>query len=562
MSLATAFPKMKSPVSDQMADRIISAMAEKMKPAANRYEAAMPSSPDRPYIPAYTRDARYDATSYVRWEICRKVRYYRRNTWLLPRLEEVDVKYSVGPNGLSVTPASYDSEWNKRMEEAFLEWCEAPFRDSSLPMSKGHRLMAREVHDDGEVFANLTSLKWMGQPSKPAVELIESHRISSPGGEYGWEERNQNVIDGVILGRDAFGKLVGRAAGFSVRDGVEGESWRDIPAFDGTRPAAGGVVHVFDPDRIGMYRAISAYAPILNETADLELLAALEMDKAKTNSEFAGFIKTWNGELPDNFQRTVSGLGIRGEPRVPGTADDADLQKRIEQFRKVISARLVGLKPGEEPVFPANPSPSAAQQWLWKLTIEKICAARGIPMLLVLPDSIQGTVARAILDDANLTFRSRFRNYAIAAHAFYMYFASWAIYNVKGLQNPPADWRKCHITSPRACNVDVGRNSAAMLAEWAMGKTNLTDIASSEGTTARKLLEKKADDVGLTKTIATEKSAQWGVEIQPAEIMQNIGEVAALINPPAMETEEDEEKAGTHGTRPSDPNKKTQTEEV
>lgn len=253
----------------------------------NRYEAAIPSTPDRPYLPAYVRDARFDATSFTRWELSRKARYFRRNSWLVKRLQDVEVKYTVGPNGLSVVPESSDHEWNKRISEAFHEWCGAPFVNSLASFGQGQRLMRCEAHIDGEVFVNCTRIKKKGTQSIPAIELIESHRCSSPGTEYDWPQEGQSNVDGVELGRDESGELTGRPIGYHLRSGVDGEKWNLFPAFSYDNPYAGGIIHLFDPDRIEMFRGISPYAPILNETADLELLAALEMDRAKQNSEDA-----------------------------------------------------------------------------------------------------------------------------------------------------------------------------------------------------------------------------------------------------------------------------------
>lgn len=493
----------------------------------NRYEAALPS-PGRPFIPGFAQDARFDATAFTRWELARKVRYYFRNTWLLPRLAEEDVKYTCGPHGLSVTPASSDSEWNKRMDEAFQEWCESPFRDSSIPMSQGHRLLWKEAHMDGEVFASCTRLKMRGEQSKPAIELIESHRCSSPD-LFGIG--SEMIVDGVQLGLDANGIAIGRPAGYHIRDGVEGDTFRLVPAFNNQRPSSGGVIHIYDPERIGMYRAVTGYASILNQTADLELLAGLEMSRAKANAEDAKIFESWNGELPPHMQGTGSGsfLPVSGQPAIPGTTVDKELEKRVSQMRTILGSRIVAVRPGEKMNYPENPSPSAAQQWLWKLVIAQICTARSIPMMLVLPESIQGTVGRAVLDDAHLSFLAKFSIMSRVARQFYWFFADWARYNVPGLTDAPADWKRCKVTPPRACNVDKGKNTAANLASIAAGTRTYGDEAADDGTTAESRFRRKAVEIGLAKQIAAEVSKEMGVEVLPAEIIGNIADIAQRL---------------------------------
>lgn len=500
---------------------------------SNRYEASLPSSPSRPYVPAFVRDARFDATSYARWEICRKVRYFFRNTWLLPRLQEEDVKYTVG-SGLQIEAASSDSDFNNRLMDAYLDWCESPYRDSDRSMRGGHRLSWREAHMDGEVFENCTFLKLPGKAAQPIIELIESHRVSSPGQEYDYPQDGQNIIDGCQLGLDAFGNLIGKPTGFHIRAGVEGSEWKFRPAFDFQNPTAGGIIHVYDPERIGMYRAISPYAPIINETEDLTLLAALEMDRAKGNAELAAIFTTWNGEMPRGFQGAAAGVrssGLPGEPTVPGGIDDKYIDEKIKQFRKVISARFIGMKPGEDVKFPENPSPSAAQQWLWKLTIHKICAARNIPMLLVLPDSIQGTVARAILDDAHLSFIAKFQIAARAARFKYLFFADWAIRNLPQLAKAPPDWRKCKVTPPRACNVDVGRTAAANALDIATGIKSYDDVTLPDGSTAKHRHQRKAVNIMEAQLAANEVNKNHGLPenpLQPVTLEQIIEPLASV----------------------------------
>lgn len=507
-------------------------------PAVNRYEAAIPGSPDRPYLPAFVRDARFDANSFTRWELARKARYERRNNWLMKRLQDVDVKYTVGPHGHVVIPASSDADWNAAMLEDYTAWCEAPFRDSALPMFQGDQLARKEMHIDGEVFENCTYLKMPGMASIPAIELVESHRVSSPGVEYEYPELGKDIVDGVQLSRDEGGELYGKPGGYHVRLGMDGEKWSYVRAFDPKRPIAGGMIHVCDPDRIGMARMVSEYAPVLNEISDLFLLWNFELDRAKANSEVAAIYQSLNGELPDTF----SGSGIQGLPAgslpgmgVPGGMSDEELRKKLDQFRKVISAKWLATKPGETITFPENPSPSAATQWLWRFFIERVAIARNIPMILVLPESIQGTVSRAVLDDAQIGFIGQFAINARAARMKYRFYASWARYNRPKLADAPADWDKCHVVPPPAINVDFGRNMNAMLAGIAFGIYDYDDIIGKDGSTAETRFLKKGRNILKGKIIAkklTEEAAKLGhadISVKAEEIMGNIAEVAQMM---------------------------------
>lgn len=462
------------------------------------------------------------------------------NNWLLATLEEKDVKYTVGPFGHIIKPHSSDPEWNKYAAEEYGLFCEAPFRDSDLTMAQGHRLSRKEMHVDGEVFENLTFLKISGQQSVPAVELVESHRVSSPGMEYDYSRADSDIVDGVQLSRDANGQLYGKPAGFHVRLGTEGEQWIFRKAFDVRRPGLGGMLHLGDPDRIGMARYISKYAPVLNEIADLTLLWMFEMDRSKSNSEVAAIWKTFSGQVPgSNFDG--GGLpesSIPGQLNVPGSYNDEEITKKLKEFRKVISARWLAVKPGEDMEIKDNPNPSASQQWLWKFVIERVCVTRGIPMVLVLPDSMQGTTLRAVMDDAQIGFTSQFAINARSAVMKYRFFMDWARYNRPKLADAPGDWMQCRVVPPPQINVDFGRNMQAMIAGIDAGIYDYDSVVTKDGGTADDRFLAKARQVGRAKQIAAQVTAEMGVEVKPEEIMGNLAEITALLaknNPPATE---------------------------
>jgi capsid protein len=485
----------------------------------NRYEGANPSTPERSWIPAFVRDARFDANSFSRWELTRKIRYFERNVWLVQALQREFIKWTVGPNGLPVIPSSSDTDWNERMLESYQEWCESPCLDSTITMSQAHKQMAGESHIDGELFIAKTRSKVSGQASRPAIQLVESHRVSSPGHEWSMayaqqgiaspSETDRNVVDGVQLGLDSRGKAT-KPIGYWVRESFEGDAW--------VFRSVAEVHHVFDPTRVGMYREITPYHACLNTLHDLDDLEAMEMQKAKANSEVANILKNSTGEIPPSMVRRERYLG---KAVAPGKADE-DFNKRLEMYRKVLGSRTIALKSNEDLAQLTSTNPSAATQWYWRYKIGQICAAQGIPMILIFPEmieSIQGTVVRGIYDNAHEFFRSKFFVFAHAARDVYRYYANWARYNDPRCVDAPADWAKCHVIPPRAVNVDIGRNSAAMLSELAAGTTNYDRVYGMQGSTAEVGLRQKARNVALIKRIAKEEG------VEPAEIAAPLGDV-------------------------------------
>lgn len=503
----------------------------------NRYEAAAFSSPDRGWVPSFVRDARQDANSFTRWEMFRKIIYFEANSWLAGRIGEEYVKWTVGPNGLSVIPHSSDSEWNKRMGEAYNVWCESPFLDSTLTMAQGHRLIARSEHFHGGLFIAYTHLKERGKAARPAIQLIESPRCSSPGQDFNISDNADGIVDGVQLMKNSDGKFT-KPGGYWIRDTFEGDEW-NFRSVD-------NMLHVFDPKRIGMYREITPYHAVLNGLQDMHELDVLGMQRAKQIAEVAYWISTASGELDADKMRLAR---YSGSPQgTPGTGETFDqFQKRTEMFRKTMGAKVATLRLGEKVDQFSSESPSVTEQWYLVYKMGQITGASNVPLILIFPElieKIQGTAVRGILDNAHEFFRGKSCMFSTAAIRNYRFFANWARYNVPNLADAPADWDKADVILPRAVNVDSGRNMASDLAAFAAGAKSLDDIAGSQGTTAEVLLRKKARNIAMAKQIAIEATKEFKVEVKPEEILGSIADIVQkLAQAEQMEKANEESEA-------------------
>lgn len=504
----------------------------------DRYEGAQPSSPQRTYLPAFVRDARHDANSFSRWEMSRKIRYFERNTWLVKALRDEDVKWTVGPNGLQVIPASSDDEWNKWMLEDYLAWCQSPCLDSTITMPQVHKQIAGECHVDGELFVNETFRRFRSRPSEPAIQLVRSHRVSSPGQDYSYRDE-ADIVDGVQLGKDQTGKVVG-PVGYFVRDGFIDSEWN----FRGIEV----MHHVFDPKTVGLYRCVTPYHACLNTLHDLDDLEMFEMQRAKSNAEVSNILTNPAGEIPPQTLRQ----NRWNQSSSTSNPSDADLEKRTEMYRRILGSRTIALKSGEKLEQFDNRNPSAATQWYWRYKIGQICSAVRVPMILIFPDMIgvsQGTVVRGIYDDAHESFREKYFIYAHAARRMYRFYANWARYNRPKLVDAPADWDTCHVIPPRAVNVDVGYTADTTIAKLLAGLTDYDTEAGSHGSTAEVIFRRKARQVALIKRIAQEESERSGFEVKPgeiagqlADILQKLAAAKQAAAPAGDEGEESKEK--------------------
>lgn len=478
----------------------------------NRYEAAQPSSPKRSWIPGFMRDAKIDANSWSRWEMTRKIRYFERNVWLVSANRDTHVKWTVGANGLGVVPASSDVEWNKAMLESYEEWCEKPCIDSTIPMRQVHRQIAGTCHLENDMFVHKTRIKNNCEPTKPAIQLIESHRCSIPGQAYSTKD-DPEKIDGVEMGKDEFGRNVG-PVGYWILDDELMTQW--------AYRSVNEMHHIFSPERIGMFRGITQYHSVMNTLHDLDDLEGFAMERAKNISEVSYVLTSPSGEINRDIRRAKKfGFGL-GESSLPLDPKEDEMAQRMSLYRKVLGARVMALKTGEKMEQHALESPSVAEQWFWRYKIGQVSKAAGIPLALIFPElieTINGTIVRGIYDDAYETFRGYFFLYAAAAINIYRFWANWARYNDPRCVDAPADWKKCHVVPPRAVNVDIGYTSAATLAELEAGITNWDDIAGRYGTTAEVLIRKKAKNVAMIHAIAIEEG------VDPAEISAPIADI-------------------------------------
>lgn len=482
----------------------------------NRYEAGVRWSPHRSWLPGYVQDARFDADQMTRWEIVRKSRYFERNSALLNRLADLFEQFVVGAGGLQLMPASSDEEWNGRAKTWWDEWCK--FCDLTSLQSFGtiQSLIARSWFIDGEIFI----LKTRGSeaPRRPRIQLIESHRVCTPPNLA--TEEGRTMIDGVEIDSR------GRPIAYWVRDGLLDETFRRVPADQ--------MVHHFEPSRPGQYRGLPFLHAVLNDLHDLDDLQILEMAAAKDGAEKSTFFKTATGEQNAESMRRERW----GQPTQTSTGADV-LENRTKYVRDVIGGRTVGMKIGEDVQQFLPNRPTGATQALWNILCGKVCMGTGISKLLVMPESIQGTVARGELALANAFFRSRSMCLADSLREIRNYVIGWGVLNDVEIADPPADWRNVTVRAPRAVDVDVGRNANAVVAGLAAGTTTYQDVYGELGQDWRPQLRQRAIEAKYIRDLAKE------FQVEPGEIASLAGEAIAkalqaeaAANPPDQQTQQ------------------------
>lgn len=459
---------------------------------SNRYEGAVRFSESRSWIPAMVQDARFDADSATRWELVRKTRYFERNSGLLNRLTDLFEQFTVGANGLQFIPSSSDEEWNTAAQVWWDGWCKLPDLTSRQNLGTIMSLAARRWFIDGEVFIiksygeEIVDDKTNRTIRRPRIQLIEAHRVQTPAQFFG--EEGVTIIDGIRIDKR------GRPIGYFVRMGVADDSFSYIEA--------DRMIHIFEPIRPGEYRGVPFASCVLNDLHDLDDLQILEMAAAKENAAVTRVLENASGEYP-----TAQGMMQRMVSVPTQNSSGEEVEETRTQFMQRLfgKARGIALKLGEKLTEFRSERPSVAVQQFWDYITNKVCAGVGISKLLVFPTSVQGTVARADYDVQAGFFRSRSAILVAGFTEVYLFAMDWAVKNDVTVSDPPEDWRNVETCPPRAVNVDVGRNSAAMLAELDAGCTTYRDVYAQLGKNWRTEIRQRAREEAYINRIAEEE---------------------------------------------------------
>lgn len=416
--------------------------------------------------------ARQDISKWARTQLLSWSRELERKDPMFSRFLDLCEQYVTGPNGLRIVSGSSDVAWAARANPEWDAW--QPYCDISSRFSFGQRqgLIEREVEVAGEIFI----YKLYGSTNRPRIQLIPSEYVETPPDQ----TNNPDIVDGVQV--DKFD----RPTHYWVNQGTKQKpDFKPVPAEE--------IIHIFEPSRIGQHRGLPIIYPVIKDLIDLQQLQEFEMIAAKDASETSTVFKMASGEMSvKNLIRNRVGVNTQTPD---GTATTA---QREEYYQQAIGGRKLILGPGDDAQQFQSNRPSVAVQAFWDYVSARAAAGMGLPLEIIIMRSMQGTMTRAALDMANAFFRCRA---AARAEAFGRIWEH-VISGTRSLQvGLPADWRKIRYTPPRSINVDVGRNSAALINEYKSGFRTLEDIAGEMGKDWQEILFQRAVELKRAEEI-------------------------------------------------------------
>lgn len=504
-----------------------------LEAALNRYDGAV-FMPDRSWIPHVVQAPRYDVDKMTREEIARKSEYFEHNDGLYNALVDLFEMYTVG-RGLPIQPATSDPVYNKAAKAVWATWCQFPDAISRQSFGTLQGQMARNWFVFGEVFVLKTWGKDRNGKKFRRVQLIESRLIETPKEQIS----NARFIDGVEVDEN------GRPIAYWMR--VEGPDRNAAP--DWRRLDANDVVHIFEPRRPGELRGIPFVYSVINELHSLSDLEQYEQKAARDHASVTRWITNETGEAkkPAGLRRQIFTQGTQ-------TAQGITSTDQTRYYEEQIGGKVVYAKNGDKMELLASQRPSVAVQQYWEFLQHKICSGIGVSLTpLVFPNyCTQGTALRLSLDIANTWFKCRSLVIQDALREIYIYVMEWEKANNPALKNAPDDWYAISISNPRGCNVDVGRNSAATIAELKAGATDYELIYGPQGLDWRERFEAKKSQVEFAKALVGDtEPISWRdicdptssakPEAEPAETEDDSTEDDGEDMPPKVQPKEQDE---------------------
>jgi lambda family phage portal protein len=467
-------------------------------PPQNRYEGAHQTWGERSWLPGAVQDARFDADQATRTELVRRSRYWERNNAIVNRLADVFEQYTVG-QGLQQVPSCVDEDgkplkdWNIAAARWWNDWCKFPDVCSGQPFGVMQGQMARALFVDGEIFIYKTFSRESG---RPRIQLIESHRIETPSHLKHLE--GKSIIDGIEFATDPNGNAVGRPKAYWVRIDTTPASGNVVGVWDPID--ASRMIHLCDPSRPGMVRPLPMLYPVMNDLHDLDDLQKYEMAAAKSNAEVASVVTNKTGEADTRgLRRAKYEIGSQNAGGSATTKQAPLFYEHVTQ-----GGKRVYISNGEKFEEFRTDRPGAATQSYWDYLVRKICAGVGISSLLVLPFSLQGTVTRADLDVASAFFKAKSSLISAALREIYVWALGWAVKFDRSLDGAPREWWAVTSRPPRSPNVDVGRNSYAVISELKAGIRNYQDVCAELGGDWRDVLRQRAIEASFIKDLTNE----------------------------------------------------------
>lgn len=347
------------------------------------------------------------------------------------------------------------------------------------------RVASRAMETDGDMLL----VKRFEDGGEPYVEVIESHRIGTPGGGY---------LEDVVVPQG------NKLAGFKCRSGVirgpggEFLGFNILPASSvfAQFSAPWNVVeaseceYIFEPSRISQVRGIPSIAAALTSLYFYEDILSAERTAQLANSSLTLIESNETGVIdPMEAARRAK---MSGANKI--TEKDLEIRLFQEGMIKTIKNGN-GLKAHEW----TRPSQN------WQSFMETVSRDAFIAMgwsshLLTGMKGVGSAAVRAI----NAMVRASILNRQNTLYGPFLRIWQWRVAVAITRREIPffGEWMNWDFAFPPRLSIDAGHDSKIQLSRLATGLTSLSEEAAIEGRDARRVIEERAADQKMVQDVA------------------------------------------------------------
>ena len=435
---------------------------------------------NRVYAPAtYGRPSESTMTTRSRIVMMWEARELVEN---VPQARAVSRKFGQYLTPSEYSPTTGDKNYNGIVSEFFHDWCKQADISGRHSFRKLMQLAAEERPVDGDCgFA----IRRVGDDLR--IQLVPATRIGNPNA-IGAE--SDNYFQGVIV--DEFGRPIAYRIFRVTREGVYFGA-EDVPAAN--------FCHYFDPFRIDQYRGVTDFHCSSRTIRMLNEILEAEKAGVRFASQQAALV------FSDRTSANPRNLFTPVPAAVLPTG-----QEQQNEFSQVATIRYFGAADKIE-VMPSRPSQAFAG-FIAHL-MHEIAIGTGIPQgVLFGTEDYTGPAVRAEFAAADRVFG---RQQGILSDKVLDPIKNAVILDAIARQlipPPPLQTGETMVQAvkratrgewrfPAKLTIDVGRESAANMAENRQGAKSLQEIAANEGTDAFARLDQIAAEAAYIKELST-----------------------------------------------------------
>lgn len=424
------------------------------------------SSPYREQVPYHTADW---SSSFAR--MSRKIamsygRYLYLNLGEIKGIINSITRFSIG-SGLKPQSRAESPEMAKEYEEIFDEWsknCDVHSRTSFRNIQK---IVSTRVDIDGDIGVAFTKSKYTGECK---LQLFESHRI---GYEDTDKKKSKNIMDGVEF--DSDGEIIQYwVREIKSKDEIGGEKpkYISIPK-DYFRL-------IYDPDRAVQYRGMSSM--------EHAILDCLDIKELMLHAKIGLKIREGVGMIIYNESGRAS---VQDDPSYTISSEDVPYYNERLNPNPENEFNFDAIQPGYVPRLKLNEKitdinsnrPGESFHKMVHALYQRVCNGLGIPYEMVFPtqaSSPTGPAMRAILTRAQSIFDARAD---LLENKLCEPVWCWVIQDAidKKITKETEGWKRVNWRRPPKFSIDVGRDSAASLAELKAGTNTIKGDSTSRG---------------------------------------------------------------------------------